>query len=82
MWVCGESLAQVEEFKYLRVLFTSEGKLECEIDRWISSAVSTVMQSNQFVVVKKELGLSAPALDLPVDLHSYPHLWSRALGKD
>ena len=28
-----ESLPQVEELKYLRVLFTSEGKMEREIDR-------------------------------------------------
>ena len=29
--VGGESLPQVEEFKYFRVLFTSEGKIEQEI---------------------------------------------------
>ena len=33
--VGGESLPQVEEFKYLGVLFTSEGKIEQEIDRRI-----------------------------------------------
>ncbi|KAI3370525.1 hypothetical protein L3Q82_025286, partial [Scortum barcoo] len=33
--VGGEVLPQVEEFKYLRVLFTSEGKIEREIDRRI-----------------------------------------------
>ncbi|KAI3370360.1 hypothetical protein L3Q82_025131 [Scortum barcoo] len=31
--VGGEVLPQVEEFKYLGVLFTSEGKMEREIDR-------------------------------------------------
>ncbi|KAI3360639.1 hypothetical protein L3Q82_002504 [Scortum barcoo] len=31
--VSGEVLPQVEEFKYLGVLFTSEGKMEREIDR-------------------------------------------------
>ena len=30
-----ESLPQMEEFKYLRVLFMSEGKMEWEVDRWI-----------------------------------------------
>ncbi|KAI3369149.1 hypothetical protein L3Q82_026109 [Scortum barcoo] len=42
--VGGEVLPQVEEFKYLGVLFTSEGKMEREIDRRIGAA-SAVMQS-------------------------------------
>ncbi|KAI3366771.1 hypothetical protein L3Q82_009436, partial [Scortum barcoo] len=47
-WWCplrvgGEVLPQMEEFKYLGVLFTSEGKMECEIDRQIGAA-SAVMQ--------------------------------------
>ncbi|KAI3360572.1 hypothetical protein L3Q82_002440 [Scortum barcoo] len=42
--VGGEVLPQVEEFKYLGVLFTSEGKMEREIDRWIGAA-SAVMRS-------------------------------------
>ncbi|KAI3353681.1 hypothetical protein L3Q82_004834 [Scortum barcoo] len=41
--VCGEVLPQVEEFKYLGVLFTSEGKMEREIDRRIGAA-SAVMR--------------------------------------
>ncbi|KAI3369206.1 hypothetical protein L3Q82_007445 [Scortum barcoo] len=53
--VGGEVLPQVEEFKYLGVLFTSEGKMEREIDRRIGAA-STVMRSvYRTVVVKKEL---------------------------
>ncbi|KAI3369118.1 hypothetical protein L3Q82_025442 [Scortum barcoo] len=35
--VGGEVLPQVEEFKYLGVLFTSEGKMEREIDRRIGA---------------------------------------------
>ena len=42
--VQGEFLPQVEEFKYLGVLFTSEGRMECEIDRWIGAAAA-VMRS-------------------------------------
>ncbi|KAI3362052.1 hypothetical protein L3Q82_012385 [Scortum barcoo] len=38
--VGGEVLPQVEEFKYLGVLFTSEGKIEREIDRRIGAASS------------------------------------------
>ncbi|KAI3371948.1 hypothetical protein L3Q82_006816 [Scortum barcoo] len=65
--VGGEVLPQVEEFKYLGVLFTSEGKMEREIDRRIG-AVSAVMRSvYRTVVVKKELSRKANA---------HPHLWS------
>ncbi|KAI3354753.1 hypothetical protein L3Q82_004520 [Scortum barcoo] len=42
--VGGEVLPQVEEFKYLGVLFTSEGKMERELDRRIGAA-SAVMRS-------------------------------------
>ncbi len=44
----------MEEFKYLGVLFTSEGRMEGEIDRRIGAA-SSVMS----VVVKKELSCKA-----------------------
>ncbi|KAI3358949.1 hypothetical protein L3Q82_015335 [Scortum barcoo] len=43
--VGGEVLPQVEEFKYLGVLFTSEGKMEREIDRRIGAASAEVMRS-------------------------------------
>ncbi|KAI3352719.1 hypothetical protein L3Q82_020175 [Scortum barcoo] len=42
--VGGEVLPQVEELKYLGVLFTSEGKMEREIDRRIGAA-SAVMRN-------------------------------------
>ncbi|KAI3374830.1 hypothetical protein L3Q82_021372 [Scortum barcoo] len=60
--VGGEVLPQVEEFKYLGVLFTSEGKIEREIDRRIgaASAVSyAVGVPDWTVVVKKELSRKA-----------------------
>ncbi|KAI3376803.1 hypothetical protein L3Q82_000089 [Scortum barcoo] len=44
--VGGEVLPQVEEFKYLGVLFTSEGKMEREIDRRIGAA-SAVMRKRK-----------------------------------
>uniref|UniRef100_A0A8C6M1L2 Reverse transcriptase domain-containing protein n=1 Tax=Nothobranchius furzeri TaxID=105023 RepID=A0A8C6M1L2_NOTFU len=50
LWVRDEVLPQVEEFKYLRVLVTSEGKLEHEID-WHIGAASAV--------VKRELSQKA-----------------------
>uniref|UniRef100_A0A3B3HQU3 Reverse transcriptase domain-containing protein n=1 Tax=Oryzias latipes TaxID=8090 RepID=A0A3B3HQU3_ORYLA len=57
--VGGVSLPQVEEFKYLGVLFTSEGRSEREIDRRIGAA-SVVMRSlYRSVVVKRELSRKA-----------------------
>ena len=51
-----EILPQVEELKYLGVLFTSEGRMERKIDSWISAA-SAVMRTP--VVVKRELSRKA-----------------------
>ncbi|KAI3367665.1 hypothetical protein L3Q82_026507 [Scortum barcoo] len=75
--VGGEVLPQVEEFKYLRVLFTSEGKIEREIDRRIGAA-SAVMQAVGVPDRRGEEGAESKgeALDLPVNLRSHPHLWS------
>ncbi|TWW77032.1 R2DM Retrovirus-related Pol polyprotein from type II retrotransposable element [Takifugu flavidus] len=48
-------LPQVEEFKYLGVLFTSEGRMEQEIDRRIAAASAVMRTLHQSVVVKREL---------------------------
>ncbi|TWW73424.1 hypothetical protein D4764_15G0008180 [Takifugu flavidus] len=54
-----EVLPQVEEFKYLGILFTNEGRMGWKIDRWIGAA-STVMRAlNRSVMVKKELSWKA-----------------------
>ncbi|KAI3351226.1 hypothetical protein L3Q82_005779 [Scortum barcoo] len=55
----GEVLPQVEEFKYLGVLFTSEGKMEREIDRRIGAASAVMRSVYRTVVVKKELSRKA-----------------------
>ncbi|KAK3529813.1 hypothetical protein QTP86_006010 [Hemibagrus guttatus] len=57
--VGGEVLPQVEEFKYLGVLFTSEGRMDREIDRRIGAAAAVMRSMCQFVVVKKELSRKA-----------------------
>ncbi|KAK3541564.1 hypothetical protein QTP86_031079, partial [Hemibagrus guttatus] len=57
--VGGEVLPQVEEFKYLGVLFTSEGRMDREIDRWIGAATAVMRSMYQSVVVKKELSWKA-----------------------
>ncbi len=53
--VGGVFLPQVEEFKYLGVLFTREGRMEREIDRRIGAASAVVRSMYRSVVVKKEL---------------------------
>ncbi|KAK3545441.1 hypothetical protein QTP70_007640 [Hemibagrus guttatus] len=55
--VGGEYLPQVEKFKYLGVLFTSEGRMDREFDRRIGAAVMRSMYRS--VMVKKELSWKA-----------------------
>ncbi len=55
LWVGDEILPQVEEFKYLGVLFTSEGRMEREIDRWVGAASAVMWTLHRSVVVKWEL---------------------------
>ncbi|KAK3542730.1 hypothetical protein QTP70_000090 [Hemibagrus guttatus] len=50
--VGGEFLPQVEEFKYLGVLFTSEGRMDREIDRRIGAAAVVMRSMYRSVVVK------------------------------
>ncbi|KAK3565584.1 hypothetical protein QTP86_012898 [Hemibagrus guttatus] len=57
--VGGEVLPQVEEFKYLWVLFTSEGRMDREIDRRIGAAAAVMRSMYRSVVVKKELSRKA-----------------------
>ncbi|GAA6099878.1 uncharacterized protein LOC111191400, partial [Tachysurus ichikawai] len=57
--VGGELLSQVEEFKYLGVLFTSEGRMERKIDRWIGGSSAVMRSIYRSVVVKKELSCKA-----------------------
>ncbi|KAK3532712.1 hypothetical protein QTP86_028082, partial [Hemibagrus guttatus] len=57
--VGGEVLPQVEEFKYLGVLFTSEGRMDHEIDSWIGAAAAVMQSMYRSVVVKKELSRKA-----------------------
>ncbi|KAI3357826.1 hypothetical protein L3Q82_016218 [Scortum barcoo] len=81
-WSCplrvgGEVLPQVEEFKYLGVLFTSEGKMEREIDRRIGAASAVMRSVYRTVVVKKELSRKAK-LSIYWSIYTFPtlHLWS------
>ena len=57
--VGGELLPKVEEFKYLRVLFMSEGKMEREIKRRIREASAMMRKLKQSAVVKRDLSQKA-----------------------
>ncbi|TWW56333.1 hypothetical protein D4764_08G0003200 [Takifugu flavidus] len=59
LWVKEEILPQVEVFKYLGVLFTSEGRMEQEIDRRIGAASAVMRTLHRSVVVKRELSRKA-----------------------
>ncbi|TWW77650.1 hypothetical protein D4764_12G0010400 [Takifugu flavidus] len=54
-----EILPQVEEFKYLGVLFTSEGRMKQEIHRRIGAASAVMRTLHQSVVVKRDLSQKA-----------------------
>ena len=43
LWIGSEVLTQVEEFKYLGVLFTSGGRMEQDIDRETDAASAVVL---------------------------------------
>ena len=54
-----EVLPQAEELKYLGISFTSEGRVEREIDRRIGAASAVMRTLNRSVVVKRELSCKA-----------------------
>ena len=60
--VGGEFLPQVEVFKYLGVLFMSEGRMDHEINRRICAAAAVMQSLHWSVVVKKELSRKAKLL--------------------
>uniref|UniRef100_A0A8C2ZPF1 Reverse transcriptase domain-containing protein n=1 Tax=Cyclopterus lumpus TaxID=8103 RepID=A0A8C2ZPF1_CYCLU len=52
-------LPQAKEFKYLGVLFTSEGKVEREVDRRIGAAAAVKQALYRSILVKRELSRKA-----------------------
>ena len=52
---CSESLPQAEEFKYLGILFMSDGRLVGEMDRRIGASSAVMRALLRSVVVKREL---------------------------
>ena len=72
----------MKEFKYLRVSFTSEGKVGHEIDRWVGVASAVVQPVYPTVCGEEGAEPQGKAFDLAVELHSNLHLCSQALSSD
>ncbi|KAL3041038.1 hypothetical protein OYC64_011923 [Pagothenia borchgrevinki] len=70
-----ESLPQVKEFKYLGVLFSSEGTMECEMGRRIGAGSGTAV-ALPHRCDEKRAEPEGKALCLPGHFRPYPHLWS------
>lgn len=58
LWVRGELLPQMEEFKYLEVLFMSDGRLKWKIDGQTVALLSAPMATlYRCTVVKREVSV-------------------------
>ena len=73
--VGNEFLPQVKEFKYLGILFSSEGTREREMGRRIGAA-GAVLRLLCHTVVMERAEREGKALNQPVNLRFYPYLWS------
>jgi len=80
--VGAECLPQAKEFKYLGVLFTSEGKMEKEINRRTGAAAAVEQALHRTVLVKRELSQKTKLSIYWSVYFSNPHLWSQTLGHD
>ena len=67
-----ELLPQEKEIQYLRVLSSSEGEEEREVDRWTGAASAGLRALCRSVMVKKES--EGKGLELPGHPRSDPHL--------
>ncbi len=79
----GVFLPQVEEFKYLGVIFTMEGRMEREIDRRIGAASAVMRSMYRSVVVKKELSCKAKlsiyrSIYVPTLTYGHELWWTRS----
>lgn len=74
--VGGELLSEAKDFKYIRVLFRSDGKIKFVIDKQLGMMLAVMKALYQTVVVKRELRRKAKLSNSLVNLHSNPHRWS------
>ena len=80
--VSGNTLQQVETFKYLGVVFTSDESRKKEIDTRIGKANVVLRELYCSVVAKRELSKNGKLSVFKIGPCSDPHLWSWILGND
>ena len=78
--VSGNTLQQVEKFKYLGVVFTSDGRRSEEIDTRVGKAITVLRELYHAVVTKRELSSTAKPSVVQISFCSDSHLWSWILG--
>ncbi|CAM1296180.1 Uncharacterised protein r2_g546 [Pycnogonum litorale] len=59
MHVNGVPLERVEKFKYLGVVFTSDGRRDIKLDSRIAAAGAVLRQLQRPVLLRRELGVKA-----------------------
>jgi len=69
----GSTLKQVDTFKYLGVAFTSDGRLDTELNTRIAAAGAVMRQLQRSVVTKWELGVKAKFKSVFVPILTYGH---------
>ena len=74
--VSGTSLRQVEKFKYLGVVFTSDGRQEAELDARIAGDGAVMRQFQHSILRRGEVGKKAKLAifsSVFVPIHTYSH---------
>ncbi|CAM1325865.1 Uncharacterised protein r2_g3477 [Pycnogonum litorale] len=66
-------LKRVEKFKYLGVVFTSDGRRDIELDTRIAAAGAVMRHA---VAAEAGTWCKSQARRFQISLCSYPHLWS------
>jgi len=74
--VSGNTLQQVEKFKYLGVVFTSDGRRSEEIDTRVGKAITVLRELYHAVVTKRELSSTTKPSVVQISFCSDSHLWS------
>lgn len=75
LWGREKVLTQVQELKNLGLLFTNEGKIEWEDEKWIGALMICIDASSVPVCFcEQRAELKVEALYLPFNQRSYPQL--------
>lgn len=97
LWVGYKVLPKVEEFKYLRVMFRNDPwvsglvligvaintnpPVDCQTNHQVDWCGMCSNANNVLICHEERAEQKSRALNLPVELRSYPHLWWQALDQ-